>query len=344
MVCGDRQFRELARRTLASVTVNWRAEVAAHPSIGGFSGLGGLIYALTHSSFLLHDPELLAVAQEMVHKLPSLIPQDREFDIIGGAAGCIAGLLTLWQRVPEDEVIEKAIACGNHLIATATVYPSGCGWVRPDMASVALAGFAHGAAGIAWALHNLSVATGIQSFAAHAAAAITYERTLFSEAVENWRDARDNRGPKNEPGASAKFATAWCHGAAGIGLSRLALLQRAEDPALHQDLDAAVRTTRTTGFGLNHSLCHGDLGNLELLMQATQLPEFADERESTQRIADGIIHDIDRNGPRCGIPLHVESPGLMTGLAGIGMGLLRIAAGDRVPCVPMLDSAVCTFS
>jgi lantibiotic modifying enzyme len=31
----------------------------------------------------------------------------------------------------------------------------------------------------------------------------------------------------------------------------------------------------------------------------------------------------------------------MTGLAGIGMGLLRIAADDRVPCVPMLDP-VCT--
>jgi lantibiotic modifying enzyme len=205
------------------------------------------------------------------------------------------------------------------------------------MAPVALAGFAHGAAGIAWALDKLSVVTGIDTFAARAGSARDYERTLFSDAEENWRDARANGHMSDGADASAKFSTAWCHGAAGIGLSRLPLVRRRLDPALYGDLKAAVRTTRRAGFGLNHSLCHGDLGNLELLMQATQLPEFAHDRDDAQRTAAGIVGDIDRNGPRCGIPLQVESPGLMTGLAGIGMGLLRIAVGDRVPCVPMLD-------
>jgi lantibiotic modifying enzyme len=179
--------------------------------------------------------------------------------------------------------------------------------------------------------------TGIDAFAARARSALDYERTLFFDAEGNWRDARARGRPGDEPDAAPKFSTAWCHGAAGIGLSRLPLLRRRPDPALRADLEAAVRTTRRTGFGLNHSLCHGDLGNLELLMQATRLPGFAGEREHTLGIAAGIVGDIDRNGPRSGIPLQVESPGLMTGLAGIGMGLLRIAAADRVPCVPMLD-------
>ncbi len=336
-VRGDEKFLDLARRTAASVATTWRAESAAQPSIGAFSGLGGLIYALTHLSGLLHDPELLTTAQAVVRELPNLIPADREFDIIGGSAGCIAGLMTLWQCAPSDEVIEQAVRCGHHLVATATEYPSGCGWVRPEIAPVALAGFAHGGAGIAWALDKLSVVTGIDTFAARAGSALDYERTLFSEAEENWRDARASGRPSDGPDASAKFSTAWCHGAAGIGLSRLALLRRRLNPALHGDLEAAVRTTRRTGFGRNHSLCHGDLGNLELLMQATRLPEFAGEREGTQRTAAGIVGDIDRNGPRCGIPLQVESPGLMTGLAGIGMGLLRVAVGEGVPCVPMLD-------
>jgi type 2 lantibiotic biosynthesis protein LanM len=337
---GDEKFLDLARRTAASVKATWRADIAAQPSIGGFSGLGGLIYALTHLSGVLHDSELLRTAQDMVRELPRLIPRDQEFDVIGGAAGCIAGLLTLWQSAPSDEVIEQAVACGHHLVATATEYPSGCGWVRLEMAPVALAGFAHGAAGIAWALHKLSVATRVDTFNACAASALEYERTLFSEDLENWRDARDRGVPSNGPEAPAKFSTAWCHGAAGIGLSRVALLQGMGDRALHSDLAAAVRTTRRTGFGLNHSLCHGDLGNLELLMQAARLPEFAERRQEAQSIAAGIVDDIDRNGARCGIPLQAESPGLMTGLAGIGMGLLRIAAGERVPCVPMLDPAL----
>src|SRR5206468_11591777 len=119
---------------------------------------------------------------------------------------------------PSDEVMEQAVASGHHLVATATEYPSGCGWIRPEMAPVALAGFAHGVAGIAWALHKLSVATGIHTFAACAASALEYERTLFSDAVENWHDARDSGRPSNGPDTAAKFSTAWCHGAAGIGL------------------------------------------------------------------------------------------------------------------------------
>ncbi|HSN89572.1 MAG TPA: lanthionine synthetase LanC family protein, partial [Thermoanaerobaculia bacterium] len=38
-----------------------------------------------------------------------------------------------------------------------------------------------------------------------------------------------------------------------------------------------------------------------------------------------------RQGWRCGVPLAVETPGLMTGLAGIGHGLLRLAHPGRIP-------------
>jgi hypothetical protein len=37
-----------------------------------------------------------------------------------------------------------------------------------------------------------------------------------------------------------------------------------------------------------------------------------------------------------GVPLGVETPGLMTGLAGIGYELLRLAAPERVPSVLLL--------
>ena len=40
------------------------------------------------------------------------------------------------------------------------------------------------------------------------------------------------------------------------------------------------------------------------------------------------------------MPLGVETPGLMTGLAGIGYGLLRLAAPERVPNVLGLAAPV----
>ena len=70
---------------------------------------------------------------------------------------------------------------------------------------------------------------------------------------------------------------------------------------------------------------------------------------AAQRLADDVWHErarrtaarvaasLERHGPRCGLPLGVESPGLMTGLAGIGYGLLRLAAPEAVPSVLCLE-------
>jgi hypothetical protein len=56
----------------------------------------------------------------------------------------------------------------------------------------------------------------------------------------------------------------------------------------------------------------------------------------TERIAAMVLQSIERDGWLSGLPLGVESPGLMTGLAGIGYGLLRLAAPERVPALLLL--------
>src|SRR5262249_43666243 len=90
-----------------------------------------------------------------------------------------------------------------------------------------------------------------------------------------------------------------------------------------------------TGIGQNHSLCHGDLGNLDFLVEAGDvLPP--DLRVRADQISAALANRISRKGWLCGNPLLVESPGLMTGLAGIGYELLRLAEPVRVPSVLLL--------
>ncbi len=90
------------------------------------------------------------------------------------------------------------------------------------------------------------------------------------------------------------------------------------------------------GFGRNHSLCHGDLGNLELLAYAAAQVGEQGWQSSVACFAAGILRSIGEHGWRCGVPLHVETPGLMMGLAGIGDGLLRIAE-PSLPSILMLQ-------
>ena len=101
--------------------------------------------------------------------------------------------------------------------------------------------------------------------------------------------------------------------------------------------NTALETTVTGDSGRNHSLCHGDLGNLELLVQAGQ--SLDDPRwmaEALRRASIGL-DGVQRHGWLCGWPLGVETPGLMTGLAGIGYELLRLADPMLVPSVLSLE-------
>jgi lantibiotic modifying enzyme len=111
------------------------------------------------------------------------------------------------------------------------------------------------------------------------------------------------------------------------------MLPHLDDAAIQAEIETARRTTLAGGFGGNHSLCHGDLGNLEFLLQATEIYGSGSRRAEVDRIAAAIVAVGQREGWRCGNPLEVESPGLMTGLAGIGYGLLRLAEPGLVPSV-----------
>src|SRR6185312_2895237 len=133
------------------------------------------------------------------------------------------------------------------------------------------------------------------------------------------------------------FMMTWCHGAPGVALARLRALRHLDDSTLEAEARLALESTRDGGFDRSHCLCHGDLGNAEIFLQAAGI---LGDPEHWQAELNGItafvLDNIAEHGWRCGLPGEVEVPGLMTGLAGIGYGLLRLAAPERVPSVLLL--------
>jgi type 2 lantibiotic biosynthesis protein LanM len=327
-------YTELARSALATLRRQVERGRSTVKRVGAFDGWGGVVYALTHLGVLWGEPRLLEEAHEVVALLPSLIEQDDSFDIVGGAAGCIGGLRSLYLRAPSAEMLAAATLCGERLVAGALEMEHGIGWITPAPAKRPPSGFSHGAAGIAWALLKLSALAGEERFHAAALAGIEYERSLFSNEHGNWLDQRDTGNFWGRKGqAEPRSITAWCYGAPGVGMARLSTLAELDDDDTRSEIERAVRHTAARGFGQNHSLCHGDLGNIELLSEYARVsgdPHYASE---VVRLSGVILESIRRYGWLCGLPSGVESPGLMTGLAGIGYGLLRLAAPECVPSV-----------
>ncbi len=330
---GEKRYTDLARASLATV----RASLAEEGPVTtcGFAGLGGMIYYLSHLAALWEDPELSAGATDLARRLPTLVGSDKAFDIVEGSAGCIGGLAALHRIAPAESVLKALSACGEHLLECAEVMEAGLAWRSPFPTTKPLTGFAHGVAGISWALFEAHAVTGQARFRDAALAGLEYERSQYSAGVENWPDLRDRSAAaaSGAGGAGPRFIWAWCYGAPGIGLARLAALHLHDDEFVRGEIAAAFRSTLGRGFGLNHSLCHGDFGNCELLMLASRLLPEQHPPAHARRVAAGLLAGIRKYGYVCGVPTGIEIPGLMCGLAGIGYQLLRLAAPLRVPSV-----------
>jgi type 2 lantibiotic biosynthesis protein LanM len=337
MVTQDRSYSELARASLVNIRYQIKHKKSFMTGIGAFNGWGGLVYTLTHLGVLWKEPHLINEAERITTIIPDLIKVDKWYDIIFGSAGCIASLLCLDHVAPSDYTINIAIECGNRLVAHATSMESGIGWINPANKERPLIGFSHGTTGILWALLKLANRTDNYHFTTTALSALEYERMLFSVKHENWPDLRKFENREDVSNKNFRYSTSWCHGAPGIGLARLDMVKYLHDPQIASEIEIALRTTLAKGFGYNHSLCHGDLGNLEFLLAGSNYTN-TELKVSMDHRLQYIIEAITNYGYRCGNILGAESPGLMTGIAGIGYELLRLAEPTKVPSVLTLSA------
>lgn len=349
-ITAEERFTSLARLALAPIRRQISLLCAQSPdqqkdllngAIGAFEGPGSLIYLLTHLSVLWNEPTLAQEAEELIPYLPVLIDQDERLDIVSGSAGCILSLLSFNALYPSEHALAKAMRCGDHLLATAQAMPTGAGWIT-GKDSPPLGGFSHGSAGIALSLLQLATISGEERFWQTAQAALAYDRSLFLPERQNWADLRVFPTPASEteqPGerTAQRCMVAWCHGAAGIGLGRLGLVKLMDDELLREEIDTALHIIMTEGLAGNHSLCHGALGNADVLLTATHLLHRSEDQARLESALALIAGSLEANGWVTGVPLGIETPGLMTGLAGIGYELLRLAEPDRLPSVLLVE-------
>jgi type 2 lantibiotic biosynthesis protein LanM len=334
-VTNETRYTSLAREVISAIHSQIEQIGDDILSPGAFNGWGGLLYLSAHLATLWQEPAFLTKAEGWIERFAHTIETDDKLDVMAGAAGGLRGLLTLYRVAPSARTLSAARRCGDHLLARVTPLPQGAAWQTALAKALPLTGYSHGAAGIALSLLELAALSGEERFQQSAIAAMEYERSQFSPEQQNWPDLRD-LVTQGQQGDEQQFMTTWCHGAPGIGLARLASLQYIDDATIHEEIAIALKTTLAQGFGLNHSLCHGDLGNLEVLLTASQVPGYTQYRAEVARLTAMVLDSIDRQGWCTGVPLGTETPGLMLGIAGIGYELLRLAKPDRVPSVLLL--------
>ncbi|MGH9042494.1 MAG: lanthionine synthetase LanC family protein [Acidimicrobiia bacterium] len=139
-------------------------------------------------------------------------------------------------------------------------------------------------------------------------------------------------------GAGAGYTCSWCHGAPGIALARAAIADL--NPAGGEDrmLEAALATTQRRRPPGGH-LCCGEAGIADVLLEVGRRrgrPELIDAARVRWARLLAVWHAEGRLPLNPQAPCRAPVPGLMQGVAGVGLALLR-ASGAAGPPVLLLD-------
>lgn len=313
--------------------------LAAISPIGIASGVTSVIYTLLKISTFLGDPSFIKDAESVSAMVtPSMIQNDSSFDIISGSAGCILGMLALYNESDHSESLEKAILCGEHLLKNITKNnDESCGWAVAGKKM--LAGFSHGQAGIAYSLLKLYEVTGIERYRNAAEQAIEYENTLFSSEHNNWQDIRNFDGQK---GSVPHFMSSWCHGAPGIGLARLASKHLSDEPFVSSDIANAIKATQKAAKSMTSRdhICCGNMSLADILLYFAY--KTGDQKlvlESAELTAKVIVAAEKRGhfNILLGADENFTNPGFFQGITGIGYSLLRQAFPEKLPSILIFE-------
>ncbi|MFN9931421.1 MAG: lanthionine synthetase LanC family protein [Cyanobacteriota bacterium] len=297
----------------------------------GYAGLLGVAFAARQVANVLSNDEASSLSaisfREWVNRC-ELADHSSPEDILHGVAGSICLLLHLQQA----DGLDRAVSLGSSMLGRAINCGSSITWKRDmNISTAPLHGFAHGNSGIAYALSSLAEQTGSEEFKLAAHKALAYETNSFSYETGDVPDFRINKYSKHHDVSEemADSMIAWCNGSAGVLLAALAITGKGWLPMSR----AVESVANKIYYDLRKeqpdcSLCHGIMGLVEILSQASILlnrPELAGATD------DAVANVLDRFSTAswpCGLLPQRESLGLFLGVSGIGYSLLRLGNAD----------------
>jgi type 2 lantibiotic biosynthesis protein LanM len=329
-VSGATRYRDEAERILRAMSQS-EGRFSKDQTVSAYFGLTSYLYVLVNYQLMTGRQTYQATVDELLLKLDEFPREGDEFDVIHGWCGAVIVLVNLYQLerretlLPLIEKLSKAIRSAltldkGALLLSATGKPV---WT----------GFSHGISGVLHATGKVWEVTKDPRLAELVAQWLSAENRLTVDGF--WLDMRED--------AQSSRTIKWCHGDAGILLSRFGLTQAmgqaldAETRAvLEQDTERCERNLWEQGLGSGYSLCHGDFGNLMCLLKFYRDTDkehgIAKVKRALSQVAHNFFKEDFLSEP------YLPDLGMMLGITGVGQALLQ-AVDIGLPDVLSLEFA-----
>ena len=280
---------------------------------GAFIGEGSVVYTYLLLYQITGEQVCLDYAKAHSQILFKKIKGDESSDFLSGLAGAAVVLLKLYKVTNDKQYLEVAVELGERIWEQAEKQETGYGFY--GAMKKALAGMAHGNSGYILAYSYLLEITGDKHYYERICELLDYEDSLYSKESGNWRDLRNEDSDR-------KDLNAWCHGSAGILLTRIRLKRLKEfqeHVGVQKDIERCVRALCLYPETESVCLCHG-LSGIYWIM-GHYLKEYPDKRlEEKREKLLGLILWMWEKGKGM-LPQEYYQVSLMTGITGVGVAL-----------------------
>lgn len=323
----DKKYHEICEvldnRILRYIdTISDGKKSIAEFNTGVFCGEGSILYALNVLYEIYDDSKYKLYFDKWLSCMETIISEDCLFDLISGNSGIVLVLINMYKKTGTPTYLQKAIQIAEQLIEDMVTDNGKVGW-KSEVVPEVLAGFAHGNSGFIEMFSRLYEVYPQTKYLRVLSRLVEYENSLYSEKNNNWTDLR--KFPEEDQNRDQPIA--WCHGAAGILLSRLtlynAIKNSGETVLLQQvikDISLAKNKLIEDGLHAGFCLCHGNMGNLLILKRYAEIFGDKQVRSICASRFEQILEFLNDQNI---LPTELYNPGFMTGLSGIVYALLK---------------------
>lgn len=284
---------------------------------GMFAGEGSIVYGYLLLYQITGRTEYLYYAEKHVITVKMIAEDNTDFDLLSGNAGGIVVLAKLYQITNNFDYVRYAINIGEELWEKSVPMEQGRGWICTGQ-EVPLAGMAHGNSGFILAYAYLLQLTGDEKYVNHITQLLSYEDSLYSIEKCNWFDLRKREGKAGVRG----MMNAWCHGAPGILLSRIKLLECSEfqeNEQVRADISNGIRALMNWETEKNFCICHGLAGCYWIMKMCGEKLLREDLMREADRVKIFMTENIGN------MPLKEwYNIGFMSGITGVGSVIMNL--------------------
>lgn len=271
--------------------------------------------------------EYLLKAEDLIRSSMDEILKSDEVDVIEGSSGIMLIIINLFKVTKNNLWRNFAIEIGEKIDSAIEMKENVVLYKKNDNNEILMDGFAHGLSGISYSLGELYKITKDIKWLDLVTKLNNLNSNNYDVELGNWIDLRDeeDRYKNDNP-------VLWCHGASGIGLSKIRLLDIVNTK---EDVERAYKTVINKGLNINgDSLCHGNFGNIDFIIEYDK--KF-NNNEDNRLLC--VVKDLikDRNLKyKNGIVQEFETVNFMLGLSGIAYELLRLY-DNGIPSILLLE-------